>query len=231
MKINWLPPWTWQTNIIMSFLIACSLFFLCWATHGTFFFFKNEYKVSFILKNVFLKINLLMAVLALLLLRGLSLVVASKGCSLLGCKGFSLWWLLLLRSTGSWAQSQWPHSIRNPRVGRQILNHWITMDILMVLFSFDSMLLHNPAFIFAREWPSEFKTGGRGQDSVLKGLSWLWIFKLAPHLCQIPWAGRDMWTPMSGHPCGYPCVGTQDTHVWMPMGGDPYLMPEKELQR
>ena len=55
-----------------------------------------------------------MAVLALLLLRGLSLVVASKGCSLLGCMGFSLCWLLLLRSTGSRAQSQWPHSIRNP---------------------------------------------------------------------------------------------------------------------
>ena len=100
------------------------------------------------------------------------------------------------------------------------------MDILMVLFSFDSMLLHNPAFIFAREWQSEFKIGGRGQDSVLKGLAWLWIFKLAPYLLQIPWA-----LPLGqtcGHPCGYPCVGTQDTHVWMPMGGNPCLMPEKD---
>ena len=33
--------------------------------------------------------------------RGLSLVVASGGYSLLRCKGFSLWWLLLLQSTGS----------------------------------------------------------------------------------------------------------------------------------
>ena len=33
--------------------------------------------------------------------RGLSLVVASRGCSSLRCTDFSLWWLLLLRSMGS----------------------------------------------------------------------------------------------------------------------------------
>ena len=33
--------------------------------------------------------------------RGLSLVAASGGYSSLRCVGFSLWWLLLLRSTGS----------------------------------------------------------------------------------------------------------------------------------
>ena len=33
--------------------------------------------------------------------RGLSLVAASGGYSSLWCAGFSLWWLLLLRSTGS----------------------------------------------------------------------------------------------------------------------------------
>ena len=48
---------------------------------------------------------------------GLSLVVASGGCSSLQCMGFSLQWLLLLRSTGSrhvgfsscgmWAQELW----------------------------------------------------------------------------------------------------------------------------
>ena len=32
---------------------------------------------------------------------GLSLVVASGGYSSLWCLGFSLWWLLMLRSTGS----------------------------------------------------------------------------------------------------------------------------------
>ena len=33
--------------------------------------------------------------------RGLSLVAASRGYSSLWCVGFSLWWLLLLQSTGS----------------------------------------------------------------------------------------------------------------------------------
>ena len=33
--------------------------------------------------------------------RGLSLVVASRGYSSLQCAGFSLWWLLLLQSTGT----------------------------------------------------------------------------------------------------------------------------------
>ena len=33
--------------------------------------------------------------------RGLSLVEASRDYSLLQCVGFSLWWLLLLQSTGS----------------------------------------------------------------------------------------------------------------------------------
>ena len=32
---------------------------------------------------------------------GLSLIAASEGYSLLQCMGFSLWWLLLLQSTGS----------------------------------------------------------------------------------------------------------------------------------
>ena len=33
--------------------------------------------------------------------RRLSLVVVSRGYSVLWCTGFSLWWLLLLQSTGS----------------------------------------------------------------------------------------------------------------------------------
>ena len=49
--------------------------------------------------------------------RGLSLVVVSRSYSSLWCAGFSLWWLLLLRSMGSrhvgfgscgtWAQKLW----------------------------------------------------------------------------------------------------------------------------
>ena len=42
-----------------------------------------------------------MSVLGLHCFTGFSLVVASGGYSLLQCTGFSLWWLLLLRSTGS----------------------------------------------------------------------------------------------------------------------------------
>ena len=42
-----------------------------------------------------------MAALGLPLLRGLSLVAASRDYSLLRCSGFSLQWLLLLHSTGS----------------------------------------------------------------------------------------------------------------------------------
>ena len=38
--------------------------------------------------------------------RGLSLVAASRGYSSLRCTGFSLWWLLLLQSTGSREQAQ-----------------------------------------------------------------------------------------------------------------------------
>ena len=44
---------------------------------------------------------LFLAVLDLRAARGLCLVVASGGCSSLRCAGFSLRWLLLLRSTGS----------------------------------------------------------------------------------------------------------------------------------
>ena len=55
-----------------------------------FFFFNSIYLfIYFWLRCIFLAA------------RGLSLVVASEGYSLLRCVGFSLWWLLLLRTTGS----------------------------------------------------------------------------------------------------------------------------------
>ena len=49
----------------------------------------------------------------------LSLVVASKGYTLLGCVGFSLQWLLLLQSMGPsmWAQQSWHTSLFTPRHG------------------------------------------------------------------------------------------------------------------
>ena len=84
----------------------------------------------------------------------LSLVAASGGYSSLRCAGFSLRWLLLLRSTGcrragfsscgSWAQSLWHAGLVAPRhvgssrtrawtrvpcIGRQILNHCATREV------------------------------------------------------------------------------------------------------
>ena len=52
-------------------------------------FLKKIYLLYFWLYWVFIAVH------------GLSLVVVSRGYSLLWCEGFSLWWLLLLRSTGS----------------------------------------------------------------------------------------------------------------------------------
>ena len=50
-------------------------------------------------------------------MRGLSLVAASRGYSLLRCAGFSLRWLLLLWLTGSRAQAQqlWRTGLVAPR--------------------------------------------------------------------------------------------------------------------
>ena len=59
----------------------------------------------FFLINLFFKINLFIFYFWLcwvfVAVRGLSLVAVSGGYSSLRCAGFSLWWLLLLRSTGS----------------------------------------------------------------------------------------------------------------------------------
>ena len=54
--------------------------------------------------------------------RGLSLVAASRGCSALRCAGFSLRWLLLLRSTGS------------RRTGSVIVAHWLSCSVACGIF-------------------------------------------------------------------------------------------------
>ena len=76
---------------------------------------------------------------------GLSLVVASRGCSLLPRAGFSLWWLLLLQRTVSrWEGSvvvehgfncpaacgilRYPDQSHVPCIGRWIPNHWATRE-------------------------------------------------------------------------------------------------------
>ena len=78
--------------------------------------------------------------------RWLSLVAASGGYSSLWCSGFSLWWLLLLWSTGSRSMglvapwhvgfSQTRARIRVPCIGRRILNHCATREVLNFFLTF-----------------------------------------------------------------------------------------------
>ena len=87
---------------------------------------------------------------------GFSLVAASGGYSLLWCAGFSLWWPLLLQSTGSRAQAQqlWLTSLvalwhvgpsptrartRVPCIGRRILNHCTTREALSAYFWYSTV--------------------------------------------------------------------------------------------
>ena len=58
-------------------------------------------RLPFFKKFIYFIYLFLAAFLVFVAARGLSLVVASRGYSSLRCAGFSLWWLLLLRSTGS----------------------------------------------------------------------------------------------------------------------------------
>ena len=62
-----------------------------------FFKIKKFFKINFIYLFIYLSWPRWVFVAAC----GLSLVAASGGYSSLRCAGFSLWWLLLLRSTGS----------------------------------------------------------------------------------------------------------------------------------
>ena len=70
-------------------------------------------------------ISLLLFVLGLHCCVG-ALAVVSRGCSLLQCMGFSLWWLLLLQSTGSRVQAKDQTCV--PCLGRWSLYHWTTRE-------------------------------------------------------------------------------------------------------
>ena len=115
-------------------------------------------------------INLLLFIyLFFLAVRGLSLLAASRGSSLLWCAGFSLQWLLLLQSTGSRqmgssscsmsAQQLWPTGLVALRrvassltrdqtcifcIGRQILIHHTAKKVLMY-FLIDHFFLFTQA--------------------------------------------------------------------------------------
>ena len=92
--------------------------------------------------------------------RGLSLVVANGGYSLLQCVGFSLGWLLLLWSAalGVWASLVMAHDLvapphvgssqtrdrtHVPGIGRWILNNCTTREVPITIFFLTSLLEYN----------------------------------------------------------------------------------------
>ena len=79
---------------LLGFFHPAVSFFCCCHHDGT-----SPANFFFFLINLF--IYLFLAVLGLCCCAWLSLVAASRGYSSLWCAGFSSWWLLLLRSTGS----------------------------------------------------------------------------------------------------------------------------------
>ena len=68
---------------------------------------------------------LFLALLGLHCCAGFPLAVAGRGCSLLWCSGFSLWWLLLLRSTGSRQQASVVAAHGLCRCSSQALDRWL----------------------------------------------------------------------------------------------------------
>ena len=136
-------------QVSKSFPLSCFRIFELWA-----FFTHFDYQAVclFVLINLFIYFWLRWVFVAA---RGLSLVVASRGYSSLQCAGFSLQWLLLLRSMGfwhagfsscgTWTQQLWRMGLVAPRhvgssrtrartrvpcIGRQILNHCATRKVL-----------------------------------------------------------------------------------------------------
>ena len=138
------------------------LFFVCLLYKQLFKYFLKSF--SFF-KNLFILFIYFCLHWVFIAVCGLSLVVASRGCSSLWCAGFSLRWLLLLPSTGSrrtgfsscgmGAQQLWytglvaPQHVGSSRTkaricvpcnGRQILNHCATREALLKYF--EAILLH-----------------------------------------------------------------------------------------
>ena len=136
-NLEWLWKVMWEMEEILP---------LCWAVF--FFNFINYYW----LKHFFLFILFIFYFWlhwVFIAARGLSLVAASRGYSALWCAGFLLRWLLLSRSTGfrcvgfsscgTWGLVTLRHvessrtraRTRVPCIGRRILNHCTTREVLL----------------------------------------------------------------------------------------------------
>ena len=92
LSVDWLFTLLWVIFSCFFEVPGIMNFNLFWMLHIFVFFFFLIYLFC---------LFLFLAALGLVAARGLSLVAASRGYSLLRCTGFSLWWLLLLWSMGS----------------------------------------------------------------------------------------------------------------------------------
>ena len=89
---RWLPPrqpWLLWAPFCLAFVPRRVVFLFLFLYKFIYFYFIIYLFIYFWLHWVFVAA------------RRLSLVVVSRGYSVLWCTGFSLWWLLLLQSTGS----------------------------------------------------------------------------------------------------------------------------------
>ena len=78
-------------------------------------------------------ISLLLFVLGLHCCVG-ALAVVSRGCSLLQCMGFSLWWLLLLQSTGSRQMGFGSCSLKTRKLGSLVVQYGLSCSAAHGMF-------------------------------------------------------------------------------------------------
>ena len=94
------PMPLWPSMVMSCFQVTQVFLSFSMLRVQYFFFLKNRWMLSFF-KNLFILFIYFWPRWVFVAAHGLSLVVASGGCSSLWCAGFSLRWLLLLWSTGS----------------------------------------------------------------------------------------------------------------------------------
>ena len=193
----------------LSSLIWVNWFSCCYS----FFFFLIYFYIYLWLCWVFVSV------------RGLSLVAASGGHSSSRCAGLSLWWPLLLWSTGSRCAGSvvvahgpscsaacgiFPDQGSNPCpcIGRRILNHCVTREAPAA-----TLIPYNP---FPSQQPEEsLKESTSGHVTTL-----LKTFQLLPSEFEIrfeflTWPARHQWVSVSSSPSditwlGAPCTPAQE---------------------